>query len=221
MENRLLTALGASELALLAPHFKQVPLLHGAILHEPDSPSESIYFPLGGSVSLFVVMKAGEAVEVASVGREGAVGLSAHAHTKAIVQVPGFANAIPSRVLRAVKSQSEHIRDLMIRYKRTLSAQCQQIAACNALHTVEQRLARALLHMSDRIDTTELPVTQDILAQMLGVRRTTVTLVAQTLQRRGLIHCRRGRLSILKRDAVHEIACECYDALRQADALFS
>jgi CRP-like cAMP-binding protein len=218
MENCLLSCLTEPDLALLSPALKQVVLKQGSILHEPDSSVETVYFPLSGAVSLLAVTKGGEAIEIASVGRQGAVGLSAHsgswrARSRAIVQVPGLAKAIPSHVLRTAISKSEHIRDLMVRYMETLSAQSQQLAACNALHSVEERLARWLLQLSDRIGAAELPVTQEMISQMLGVRRTTVTLVAQKLQHDGLLSYRRARITIVNPAALHASACECYEAL--------
>jgi CRP-like cAMP-binding protein len=224
MENRLLQSLTASDLALLEPRFKRVQLLDSTVLQEEDAPVEWIYFPLSGAVSLLMVMKGGEAAEIAGVGRDGAVGLFAkfgpwQAGIRAVVRVSGLAEAIPSSVFGNAVDQSRHIRDLMFRYKEALWAQTQRIAACNALHSVEQRIARWLLQMSDRIDCSEIPVTQDVLSQMLGVRRTTVTFIAQKLQHAGLIYYRRGHIRIDNRDALQAIACECYDAWRQADTL--
>lgn len=224
MENRLLACLSAPDLALLTPHLRQVPLLHGAVLQEPERPVEWVYFPMSGAVSLLVVMKAGEAVEIATVGREGAIGLSAHsgpgrARTRAIVQVAGVAKAVAAPVLATTIGQSEDMRDVMVGYQGTLSAQSQRMAACNALHSVEERLARWLLQMSDRIEGAEIPITQDTLAHLLGVRRTTVTLVAHNLQGRGVIRYRRGHVVIASRRDLLALSCECYDACRQADEL--
>jgi hypothetical protein len=145
-------------------------------------------------------MRGGEAVEIASVGREGAVCLSTrpgpwHARSRAMVQVPGIAKAIPSSAIRAAIAQSVSFRDLLVSYKGRLSAQSGQLTACNALHTVEERVARWLLQLSDRIGSAELPVTQGTISQMLGVPRTTVTLVAKNFQQGGLIRYRRGRIS--------------------------
>jgi len=222
-ENRLLAAIPAPVFALLAPHFKQIPLNQGAVLHEPETPIETAYFPLSGVVLLLAVMKAGEAVETAIVGREGAIGLIGHigpsqAHTRATVQVPGIAKAIPVAVLRRVALQSEHVRGLIARYQEMLLQQTQQMVACNALHSLEERMARWLLEVSDRINDTELPVTQEILGQVLGVRRTTVTLIAQKLQQEGRIRYRRGHIAIMNPDALRAIACECYDVNRGANA---
>jgi CRP-like cAMP-binding protein len=224
--NRLLACLGPMDLALLAHHWRRTTLDHGAVLQEQEAAVEQVYFPLSGAVSLLAVMHGGEGVETAIVGREGAVGLFADfgpwlASVRAIVQAPGIAEVVPLSQLRLAASQSEALRRTLLRYKETVSAQAQQTAACNALHSVEERMARWLLQLSDRIEHKELPVTQDTLSQMLGVSRTTVTLVAQKLQHDGLICYRRGRLIITDRAALQALACECYATCRRRnEALF-
>ena len=223
--NRLLESLPEQDLALLARHFRVVPLGHGAVLHEPEDPIGSVYFPLSGAVSLLVVMKSGEAVEIASVGREGAVGFWPlsdlwEARARAIVQVPGLAKSIPSTVLRAVLAQSEPIRDLVSHFTETISAQSLRVAACNALHTGEQRVARWLLQMSDRIASPDVPVTQAVLSQILGLQRTTVTFITHRLEEDHLICHRRGHICIVNRESLQAIACECYDAWREAERGF-
>jgi len=218
--NRLLACLGPMDLALLAHQWRRTTLDHGAVLQEQDAPVEHVYFPLSGAVSLLAVMRGGEGVETAIVGREGAVGLFAdfgpwRACDRAVVQAPGIADVVSLPQLRSAANQSEALRRTLLRYKETVSAQAQQAAACNALHSVEERTARWLLQLSDRIEHNELPVTQDTLSQMLGVRRTTVTLVAQKLQHDGLIRYRRGRIIITDRAALQALACECYATSRR------
>jgi len=224
MGNRLLSCLDAADLGLLEPRLKRVPLVQGDVLHEPANAVDWVYFPLSGAVSLVVVMKGGETIEIGCVGREGAIGLSAHlapphARSRAIVQAPGIAKAISSSALRTALARNENIRDLAIRYTETLAAQAEQIAACNALHSVEQRLARWLLQMSDRIGSAELVGTQETIAEMIGVRRTTVTIVAQQFQQEGLIRYRRAHIIITNPTALRALACECYDVCRQSDQL--
>jgi CRP-like cAMP-binding protein len=225
MGNQLLSSLSAPDVAAIAPYLNQIALAQGSVLHESGALIDTIYFPLSGVVSLLAVMKGGEATELACVGREGAVGLSAHsglcrARSYALVQAPGLAIAISSSVLWTMISQSETMRDLMFRYESIVSAQGHQLAACNALHSVEERVARWLLQFSDRIGDSEFPATHDIIAQSVGVRRTTITLVAQKFQRNGLIHYHRGYVAICARDGLKAVACECYDAWRRAEALF-
>jgi CRP-like cAMP-binding protein len=225
MQNRLLACLAASDSALLSPHLKQVALNQGSVLYEPETSIETVYFPLSGAASLLAVMKGGETIEIASVGHAGAIGLSAnsgpwHSHVRVVVQVPGSAQAIFAPLLKLAMAQSEHIHDVMIRYEETLWPQTERIAACNALHSVEQRLARWLLQMSDRIDNAEVPVTQKTLSQMLGVSRTTVTVVAYKLQQDRLICYSRGHVRIVNRPGLQALSCECYEADRRGEASY-
>jgi CRP-like cAMP-binding protein len=161
------------------------------------------------------------------VGREGAVGAFGglgpwNAFTRAVVQLPGTAVVIPASSFQAVVAQRERIRNLILRYKEALLAQVQQTAACNALHTLEERLARWLLQALDRADDPELPLKQEFIAQMLAVRRTTVTVVASKLQEAGMIRYRRGHIAILDRSRLEETACECYGAIRRrTEAVFT
>jgi CRP-like cAMP-binding protein len=225
MENRLLSSLSVSDLAFLTPHLSWIALPQGAVLHEPKAQINTVYFPLSGAVSLLAVMNDGQAIEIACVGREGAVGLSSAsalrpAFTRAVVQVPGFTMAIPSSVLRAILGQSEHMRDIVARYGSILFAQTQQLAACNALHSVEERLARWLLQLSDRTGAGNLSATHGTISRFLGVRRTTVTLVARELQRDGIIHYHRGNIEIRDPKWLQSRSCECYDVCRRAEGLF-
>jgi CRP-like cAMP-binding protein len=183
--NRLLGMLGEDDFALLGPHLRNVGLLQGMVLQEQEAPVEQVYFPLDGVVSLVSVMAQGEVIETATIGRDGAIGVFGglgpwNAIARAIVRVPGAAAVVPVPQLQAVVRESEGIRNLILRYKEALLGQLQQTAACNALHQLEARLARWLLQTADRVDNPSLPLTQELISQMLGVRRTTVTLVATT-----------------------------------------
>jgi CRP-like cAMP-binding protein len=225
--SRLLMALDGADLALLSPHLKEVSLRQGQILQEQEALVEEVYFPLNGVVSLISVMEGGEVVETAAVGREGAVGAFAglgpwHAFSRASVQLPGAAATISVAHFQAAARQGTRIRDLILRYKEALLGQVQQTAACNALHQLEPRLARWLLQTLDRVDDPKLPLTQDFMAQMLGVRRSTVTVVAGKLQELGLIRYHRGHVLVLDRAGLEETACECYAAIRRrTDAVFA
>jgi CRP-like cAMP-binding protein len=218
--NCLLAALASVDLALLAPHLRTVALLRGTVLQEQDATVEQVYFPLSGLISLVSVMDTGEVIETAAVGREGTVGAFAglgpwHAFTRAVVQTSGTAAVIPTSRFQSAVAESHSIRNLILRYKEGLLAQVQQTAACNALHPVEARLARWLLQALDRVEDPNLPLTQDCMAQMLGVRRTTVTLIAGKLQSENLIRYRRGRILILNRLGLEQRACECYRTIRR------
>jgi CRP-like cAMP-binding protein len=202
------------------PHLKRTVLEQGTLLQEQEDRVECAYFPLSGMISLLAVMGDGQAVETAVVGREGTVGAMSglgpwRAASRAVVTVPGTAWVIETSRLQDAVRQSEHLRNIILRYKETLLAQVQQTAGCNALHNAEERLARWLLQTRDRIDSDRMPLTQDFLSQMLGVRRPTVTVVAGVLQTAGFIHYRRGYLEIIDRSGLEQAACECYDLIRQ------
>jgi CRP-like cAMP-binding protein len=219
-ENRLLAALRPSDLSLLQPHLKQIMLEKGMRLQEQGDRVEQAYFPLSGTISLLAVMGDGQAIETAIVGREGTVGAISglgpwHAASRAVVTVPGTAWVIATSRLQDAVRQNEHLRNILLHYKETLLAQVQQTAGCNALHNAEERLARRLLQTRDRIDSDRMPLTQDLLSQMLGLRRSTVTVVAGVLQTVGCIRYRRGYLEIIDRSALEQMACDCYDTIRQ------
>lgn len=226
MTNRLLATLDQADLIQLTEHLDKLPLAQNLILQEQEAPVEKVYFPLSGVISLISVMENGQVVETAMVGREGAVGAFGglgpwNAFTRAVVQLPGMAVVIPVSSFQTVVAQREHIRNLILRYKEALLAQVQQTAACNALHPLEERLARWLLQALDRADDPELPLTQEFIAQMLGVRRTTVTMIASQLQEAGMIRYHRGHIAVLDRSRLEETACECYSAIRRrTDAVF-
>lgn len=218
--NLLLAALRADDLSLLTPHLKDISLEQGEILQAQGERIEHVYFPHSGMISLLAVMRQGEAVETATVGREGVIGaISAfgpkQASTTAIVQVAATASRISVPRFQAAASKSERLRDIVVRYNEYLLVQTQQTAACHALHDVEARLCRWLLQAQDRTEDNTIPLTQEFLSQMLGVRRTTVTLVARALQEAGLIRYQRGQIEITNRKALEETACECYQAHRR------
>ena len=184
-----------------------------------------VYFPLSGMISLLSVMRDGKAVETAVVGSEGALGAHCgfgilHAYSRAVVQIAGRAARIAAPEFHKAVRESERMRDFIIRYRELRLAQTQQTAACNALHGAEARLSRWLLQSADVIGSNTVPLTQEFLSQMLGVRRTTVTTIARTLQSAGLIRYTRGRIEISDRDALKKFACECYEILRNQPAQF-
>jgi CRP-like cAMP-binding protein len=216
-ENRLLAALDPTDYALVRPHLSTACFERGAILQEQEAPVAHVYFPMSGLVSLVSVMKDGHEIETAVVGRDGAVGFVGlgrwNAFARATVQIPATCAVITESHFRAAVSQSERLRDLMLRFREALFVQVHQTAACNALHPLEDRLARWLLQALDLTDERELPVTQESIAKVLGVRRTSVTLIANRLQADGLIRYRRGHIVVLNRMGLEEVACECYRAI--------
>lgn len=224
--NHLLSSLSADDYALLEPHLKDVPLKQGTILVEQGDNIEQVYFPHSGMISIVILLADGEkAVETATVGREGAIGAlaglgSRNATARAIVQVAGSGSRIPVRQFQAAVRQSPNLRDFVVRYQEMLLHQAQQSTACNALHEARHRLCRWLLQTHDRVDSDVIALTQEFLAQMLGVRRTTVTELARGLQKQGLVRYKRGKIEVLDRDGLEECACECYSALRRQTDLY-
>ena len=219
-QNRLLAVLEADDLELVAPKLAPVILEKGALLYDPGDLVDVIYFPDDCVISLMTLMESGAAIESAAIGREGALGLMAavsprQSLTRAIVQVPGHARRISAAHLHRAWEQSAQIRDLIDRHNEALFAHAIHSVACNALHSVEARFCRWLLSCHDRIDTSTVALTQEFLADMLGVQRTTVTVVARALQAAGLIRYRRGVVDILDRAGLEAIACECYRAVRR------
>ena len=218
--NRLLASLDPEDLEALSRGLAPVALDKGALLYEPGDDVDLIYFPHNAVISLMTLMQSGEAIESATVGREGAVGLSASIYprqslSRAIVQVAGSASRIPAAQLHQACKQSERLRFLVDRHAEALFAHAIQSVACNALHSVEARFCRWLLCCHDRIDSDRVSLTQEFLADMLGVQRTTVTVVARTLQAAGLIRYSRGIVDILDRPGLEAITCECYGAVRR------
>jgi CRP-like cAMP-binding protein len=219
-QNRLLAALDAEDRQLLAARLTPVTLEKGALLYDPGDMVDTVYFPDDCVISLMTLMESGAAIESATIGREGALGLMSavsprQSLSRAIVQVAGRAHRISAPHLHRIWEQSGQVRDLVDRHNEALFAHAIQSVACNALHSVEARFCRWLLSCRDRIDSNTVSLTQEFLADMLGVQRTTVTVVARALQASGLIRYRRGVVDILDRAGLEAIACECYGAVRR------
>jgi CRP-like cAMP-binding protein len=204
----------------MQPHLTSVDLAFATVIAETGQSVQAVYFPHTGVVSLVVEMQVGDMIETAMVGRDGVVnGTSAldgkFSLHKAIVQVAGHASVINSDTLRRLADEFEPLRSILIRHEQVLLAQAQQSAGCNASHTVEARMCRWLLRIRDLTGSDEMELTQEFLAQMLGVRRTSVSLVAGTLQSAGFIKYRRGRISLVDIDSLKQSACECYETVKQ------
>jgi CRP-like cAMP-binding protein len=219
LKNRLLSALSPDDFGLISPHLTHVDLEKGRLLYDPGDDITTVYFPHDVVISLMTLMKNGAAIESATIGREGALGLMSalaprQALSRCIVQVAGRASRIASHHLRDIWDQSAALRMLVDRHGDALFAHAAQSVACNALHSVEARFCRWLLSCRDRIDVDTVSVTQEFLADMLGVQRTTVTAVAGALQAKGLIRYRRGMVDIIDRPGLEAIACECYATVR-------
>ena len=217
--NGLLGALRTAERRLLSPHLIPSACQRGDVLFSVGDDVSMISFPLERTITtLTVVMRDGRAVETATIGREGAIGGvvsqgSLPAFSQAVVQIGGPILRIEAARLQEFKRQSAPLRNLFTRYSDCLLAQVLQNVACNALHPIEQRCARWLLTVQDRIGTEALPVTHEMLAEMLGVQRTYVTRILGVLQGQGLIEVGRGRVTILDRASLMAAACECHDTI--------
>lgn len=217
--NHLLASLPAADFALLQQHLKPIDMTHETVLFRAGDAVDQVYFPHSGVISLVVDLADGEMIEAAMIGRDSIVGGASALNGRVslntgIIQVPGNGSTMDVNRLRKVAEESVTFRTTLIRHEQVLFAQAQQSAACNASHTVEARLARWLLRTRDLSGSDTLPLIQEFLAQMLGVRRTSVSLVASTLQKAGLIHYRRGRIEIIDLDGLREAACECYATVK-------
>jgi CRP-like cAMP-binding protein len=216
--NRLLAALSPRDFALLEPHLQIVPIAEGEFLHLPGDAIDRVYFLHSGIVSLMAISKDGNAIATASVGSEGAIGTIAgtgfvQAFTRALVQAPGVASQIAVSPFRRAVSKSEAIGDLLTRYHMALMCQVQQTSLCNSVHDSISRLSRLLLVLSEQGGDDAVSFSQERLADMLGLRRSSVTVAAQALQARRLIRYRRGRIEIVNRKALKAAACECYEVV--------
>jgi CRP-like cAMP-binding protein len=216
-----LASLKPHDRALIEPQIEACEVHRGDVLFEPGEDVVTTYFPTAGSmISLVLAMRDDREIEVATIGQEGAVGgivSAGHkpAFARMMVEIGGVALRMDTARLEDAKRHSHSLRDLFSRYADVLLAQTLQSVACNALHTIEERCSRWLLATQDRVPTRDLPLTQEFLAELLGVQRTTVSAAAQALQRRGLIHYRRGQITIADRAGLEEAACECYAAVEK------
>jgi CRP-like cAMP-binding protein len=225
--NRLLAALPRADFDLLAPEVETVPLVQDAVLSQAGDQIGHVFFPDSGAISLMIDMANGQTVATAAVGREGAVGLlsvlgpSPSAIT-AIVRAAGTASRIPASRFHVAFNRSPAIRQVVLTNVRAILIQFQLGVACNALHPVESRMARWLLDLRDRIDHDVLPLTQEALSQILGVRRTTVTLLMRRLRGSGAIRShRRGQIEV-DRSRLAAVACECHETMRlEVEQIFS
>jgi len=217
--NRILDVLPQNIFAALQPHLKVVDLAFGDLVAETGELIKQVYFPHTGVVSLVAEMEVGDVIETAMVGRDGVVNAISALDgklslQKGLVQVAGTASVINPDELRAIADAFTPFRSLLIRHEQVVLAQAQQSAGCNASHTIEARMCRWLLRLRDLTQSDELELTQEYLAQMLGVRRTTVSLIASTLKKGGLVSYRRGNIKITDVEAMRSCACECYEKVR-------
>ena len=216
--NLLLASLSAADLKLLEPHLRPFEFPQHKVLFEAGDPVSGCYFPYDAVVSLVVTLSTGEMIEAAMVGRDGVIGATAALDGKislsrAVTQISGRGVACEVDVLKRAATQSATLHSLLIRHEQTVYAQAQQTAACNVIHTIEERLARWLLRARDLSQSDALPFTQEFLAEMLGVRRGSVSTVAHTLQQAGLLKYARGQIQITNLDGLRQSACECHETI--------
>ncbi len=221
--NRLLDLLPNGERANLVSKMQSQPIVPHDLLQSPGEPLRRVYFPLSGVISLMTPLQDGTAIETATIGREGMVGVHAFlgggplGNAQAMSQVPGEMLSMNVDTFRAVvdREAKSKLRAIMLAYTQALFAQIAQAVACNGVHEIQQRTAKWLLQTHDRANGEEFQLTQEFLADMLGVTRPSVSVAAKTLQAAGLITYRRGRVAILDRAGLEEASCECYSVVRQ------
>ncbi len=224
IENALIARLPPRELAELRPHLQRVTLVQGQAIYEAGAPVEEVYFVENGLVSLIADTGDGGQVEVGMTGRDGVAGVAAlldaqaHSAHRCLVQVPGIALRLSAPQLRLTAARCPTLRDVCFRYAELLLVQTSQIAACNARHELPQRLARWLLTARDILGQDELPLTQELLSLMLGVRRAGVSMVLGALQAQGVILQSRGRLTVVDSAGLTARACACYRLLSENHA---
>ena len=218
--NHLLAGLPAEVMQRLTPHLELVLLPLGKVLYEPGDVMRYVYFPTDSIVSLLYVMENGASAEIAVVGNEGVVGISLFmggesTPSRAVVQSAGSAMRLPGQWLKDEFHRHGEMQLTMLRYTQSLITQMAQTAVCNRHHNIEQQLCRWLLLSLDRLDSNRLTMTQELIANMLGVRREGVTEAAGKLQKVGVIQYNRGQITVLDRPRLEQLSCECYAVVKK------
>jgi CRP-like cAMP-binding protein len=221
LKNRILARLPERESKRLLPHLRFVSLGLSQVLYRPEEPIRYVYFPLDAVVSMVAPLNDGKNVEVTLVGPEGMLGVRAILEGKtywyiSVVQIEGGCLRISAKVLRAQFKRGDAFQARLLQYTSYLLVQTAQLAACNRVHRLRERLARWLLMTHDRAKHDEFPMTHEFLSEMLGTPRSEVSAAAGALRRSGVIGYKRGRMAILDRKALEALACECYQVLRDA-----
>ena len=226
-QNHLLAAFPAAEFDRLSPHLELVPMPLGEVLYESGGLLQHVYFPTDSIVSLLYVFEDGASAEIAVVGNEGILGISLFmggetTPSRAVVQSAGYGYRLKAQRLKNEFNRAGPVLQLLLRYTQALITQMAQTAVCNRHHSIEQQLCRWLLLSLDRLASDSLTMTQELIANMLGVRREGVTEAAGKLQRAGLIRYSRGRIDVLDRPGLEKTVCECYGVVKlEFDRLLS
>lgn len=220
LQNHLLAALPAEVRERLFPYLEPMPLPLGKVLYESGDTLHHVYFPTDAIVSLLYVMESGASAEISVVGNEGLIGVAVFmggesTPSRAIVQSAGHAFRLPGQRLKDEFNRHGEMLLLMLRYTQSLITQMAQTAVCNRHHSIDQQLCRWLLLSLDRLQGNELVMTQELIANMLGVRREGVTEAAGKLQKLGLIEYSRGRITVLDRPGIERLCCECYAVVKK------
>ncbi|NMM29004.1 MAG: Crp/Fnr family transcriptional regulator [Glaciimonas sp.] len=219
-QNHLLAALLDAEFDRLSPHLELIPMLLGDVLYESGNKLQHVYFPTTSIVSLHYLLENGGSSEIAGVGNEGVLGVSLFmggdtTPSRAVVQTGGYGYRLKAHILMEEFYRAGPVLRLLLRYTHALITQMSQTSVCNRHHSVEQQLSRFLLLTLDRLPSNELTMTQELIANMLGVRREGVTEAAGKLQSCGFIRYRRGHITVLDRSGLEDHACECYDVVKK------
>lgn len=219
-QNHLLAAMLDAEFDRLAPHLELIPMLLGDALYESGGKLQHVYFPTTSIVSLQYELESGASTEIASVGNEGVLGISLFmggttTPSRAVVQTGGHGYRLKSSLLMEEFNRAGPVMRLLLRYTQALITQMSQTAICNRHHSVDQQLCRWLLLTLDRMPTNELTMTQELIANMLGVRREGVTEAAGKLRSEGFIRYRRGHITVLDRTGLEDSVCECYEVVKK------
>lgn len=220
LRNRLLSVLPAAEFERLQPHLKLVSLPLGKVLYESGNRMRNVYFPTNSIVSLLYTLVNGASAEIAVVGNDGIIGVSLFmggesTPSRAVVQSAGYAYQLAGKILKQEFDRAGAMQHLLLRYTQSLITQMAQTAVCNRHHSVDQQLCRWLLLSLDRLSSNDLQMTQELIANMLGVRREGVTEAAGKLQQAGLIRYSRGHISVLDRAKLEARTCECYAVVKK------
>jgi CRP-like cAMP-binding protein len=219
-QNHLINALPDKDRERLLPHLELVPLPLGEVLYESGNKQDHVYFPSTAIISLLYVMEDGASAEIAVVGNEGIVGVALFmggetTPNRAVVQSAGYAYRLKGKILKKEFNSTIELQHLLLRYTQALLTQMSQTAVCNRHHSLDQQLCRWLLLSLDRLPTNELVMTQELIANMLGVRREGVTEAAGKLQKAGLIEYHRGHITVLNRKGLEARSCECYAVVKK------
>lgn len=221
VKNLLLASLPRDVYRRIEPDLKLLSLAHGQVLHTPGEDIHDLYFPTTCMISITITMGEGQTIEAGAIGRREVVGINAFmggretTQTEYVVQIPGDALRIAATPLKEEFNRNTEMRDVMLKYTQAMIAQISQNVGCNRIHTVDERCARWLLEVRERVESDEFPLTQELIAEMLGVRRSGVTESAGRLKERGLIDYTRGHINIIDVQGLGAASCECYMVLKE------